>query len=457
VSVDARPFLRSLFDAAVAAVDPARALAGRLPPPPPGRTVVVGAGKAAAAMARAVEREWRGPLGGLIVTRYGHGVPCEHIQVMEAAHPLPDEASHAAAVGALDLVRDLGHDDLVLCLLSGGGSSLWSLPTPDVTLSDKQAVSRLLLRSGATISEINCVRKHISLIKGGRLALAAHPARVVTYMVSDVPGDDPAVIASGPTVPDPTTFADAVAIIERYGITEPSSVVNHLRWGEMAGGEAGERVGASETPKPGDPGFARDEVVMLGTAGVALDAAHGAAKAAGITAIVLGDDLEGEARDLGGGHAALTLALLRGGEHAVRGLREAVERGWARMDVPSAPPAPPFVLLSGGETSVTVTGGGRGGRNLEYLLGLAIALDGAPGVTALAADTDGIDGTEDHAGAFVLPDSLVRARDLGLEPFAALAENDVYPLFATLGDLLVTGPTFTNVNDFRAILVQPES
>jgi hydroxypyruvate reductase len=447
---DPPAFLRALFDAAVAAADPARLLPGRLPPPPAGRTVVVGAGKAAGVMAAAVEREWHGPLEGLVVTRYGHGLPCERVEVVEAAHPVPDAAGRAAAGRILELVRGLSADDLLICLISGGGSALLALPALGVTLEDKRVVSEALLRSGATITEMNCVRKHLSAIKGGRLAAAAHPAHVVTYLISDVPGDDPSVIASGPTVPDPTTFGEALEVLARYGIDGPATVREHLR-----AGVAGE---IEETPKPGDPTFTSDELVVLATAADALEAAAGCARAAGVTPLLLGNDLEGEACDLGGAHAALAIACARGGERALVALREAVVRGSAHLlDPVFFVPQAPLVMLSGGETTVTVRGAGRGGRDTEYLLGLALALDGHPAVSALAADTDGIDGSEDNAGAFVTPDTLMRSREAGVDPLAALAANDAYGLFAALGDLVVTGPTRTNVNDFRAVLILPAS
>jgi hydroxypyruvate reductase len=439
-----RTLLRQLFDAAVAAVDPALLVAGRLPAPPTGRCVVVGAGKAAAAMARAVEENWEGSreqLEGLVVTRYGHGVPCERIEVVEAAHPVPDAAGRAAAGRILELARGLTADDLLLCLISGGGSSLLALPAAGVSLEDKQAVTTALLRSGAAIDEINCVRTHLSAIKGGRLAAAAHPAQVVTCLISDVPGDDPAVVASGPTVPDPTTFADAHAVLARRGVEAPPAIAARFK------------AGADETPKPGDPSFTRDETVVLATARHALDAAAATAHRAGVAALILGDDLDGEARDLGSIHAALATQCACGGERLLLALREAQARGASRLAAPAIPPPRPLVLLSGGETTVTVLGGGRGGRNAEYALGLALALDGHPDVWALAADTDGIDGSEDNAGAFVAPDTLDRARSAGLDPVASLATNDAFGLFAGIGDLLVTGPTLTNVNDFRALLV----
>lgn len=438
MSLESQTFLRSLFDAAVAAADPLLLLPGRLPSPPVGRTVVIGAGKAAARMARAVELERAGPLEGLVVTRYGHGEPCTRIRVAEAAHPLPDAAGQEATVRILQLVQDLTPDDLVICLLSGGGSALLEALPPDITLDDVQAVGRALLRSGAAISEINCVRKHLSLVKGGRLAVAAHPARVVTYVISDVPGDDPSTIASGPTVPDPTTCAEALAVLERYDIAEPAAVLKHLQAGAAASGsevDGGERpapTGAAETPKPGDPAFARDQVVVLATAHAAVDAAARVARAAGVAPIVLGYELEGEAGVLGREHAALALACASG-----QGLAAA-----------------PCVLLSGGETTVTVSGRGRGGRNTEYLLGLALGLQAAPGISAIAADTDGIDGTEDNAGAFLMPETPALARAAGRDAAVAQATNDAYGFFAAAGGLLVTGPTRTNVNDLRAVLVQ---
>jgi hydroxypyruvate reductase len=464
--------LKKLFDTAVAAADPARLLPGRLPPPAAGRTVVVGAGKAAASMAVAFEHEWDGPLEGLVVTRYGHGLPAERLEVVEAAHPVPDATGRAAARRILALASGLSADNLLICLISGGGSALLALPAPGVTLEDKQAVSSALLRSGATIAEMNCVRKHLSAVKGGLLAVAAHPARVVTYLISDVPGDDPSVIASGPTTPDPTTYDDALDVLAHYEIDGPAAVLEHLQRGAAGGGGASAAAGGrrdrpagtpvsatpcpapAETPKPGDPTFNGDELVMLATPADALAAAAGCARAAGVTPFVLGGDLEGEARDLGGAHAALAIACARGGETALVGLREAVARGAAHLADPVFfVPRAPLVLLSGGETTVTVRGSGRGGRDTEYLLGLALALDGHPAVNALAADTDGVDGSEENAGAFVSPDTLRRARQAGVDPLAALVANDAYGLFATVGDLLITGPTRTNVNDFRAILV----
>ena len=411
--------LRDLFDAAVARADPRLAVPRHLPARPEGRTVVIGAGKAAAAMARAVEDHWSGPLEGLVVTRYGHGVACRQVEVVEAAHPVPDAAGRRAAERILAMVGGLGADDLVICLISGGGSALLALPAPGLTLAHKQEVNRLLLRSGADIAQMNCVRKHLSAIKGGRLAAAAAPARVVTLIISDVPGDDPASIASGPTVPDPTSFADARAILARYEIVPPAPVRAHLE------------AGAEETPKPGDARLTRAETVLIARPRDALEAAAARARDAGIEPLILGDAIEGEAREVARDMAGSARRAARHGR----------------------PAAPPCVLLSGGETTVTLRGKGRGGRNAEFLLALALALDGAPGVFALACDTDGIDGTEDNAGALIGPETLVRARAAGLDPEARLADNDGYGFFAALGDLVVTGPTLTNVNDFRAILV----
>ncbi|MGE5466784.1 MAG: glycerate kinase type-2 family protein [Ignavibacteria bacterium] len=423
-----RDFLRRLFDAAIAAVAPA----GCLPPylerlntaPPVGRLVVVGAGKAAAAMAHAVENQWRGDparLSGCVVTRYGHGVPCRRIEVIEAAHPVPDAAGMAAAQRILDAVANLQPVDRVLALLSGGASALLALPAPGLSLADKQSVTRDLLRCGAAIDEINCVRKHLSAIKGGRLALAAQPAPVTTLAISDVPGDDLGVIGSGPTQPDPTTCADALAILDRYGIAAPQAVRARLS------------SDAAETPKPGDAGFARNESHIVAAPNAALAAAAEAARAAGITPLVLGDRIEGEAREAARVLAGIALSCAESG----------------------IPAAAPCVILSGGETTVTVRGRGRGGRNAEFLLALALALRGHPRIHAIACDTDGIDGSEDNAGAVMTADTLARARAAGLDARAMLGDNDAYGFFAALGDLVVTGPTRTNVNDFRAILVEP--
>ena len=427
---EARLLLLELFSAAVAAVSPERVVPAYLPEPPgAGRTVVLGAGKAAAAMAAAVEANWPGSLSGLVVTRYGHAVPLERIEVVEAGHPLPDATGLRAAARMLDMAGGLGANDLALCVFSGGGSALLPSPAPGVDLAAKQDVTRLLLRSGATIAEINCVRTHLSAIKGGRLAVACAPARVVTLVISDVPGDDPAAVASGPTVADVTTFDDALAVLSRYGIDAPAAVLRHLR-----AGARGAPQDPSETPKPGDPRLARAETRLVARAADALSAAAARARAAGLQPIVVGDEIEGEAR-------------LVAAEHARYALRLAAR----------ASGGPRCVVLSGGETTVSVRGTGRGGRNTEYLLALAIGLAGDPRVVALAADTDGIDGTEDNAGATIDPTTLVRASSAGLDPLAALEQNDAYGFFAALGDLVVTGPTRTNVNDFRAILVAPRA
>ena len=411
--------LRELFSTAVAAADPARLVAAALPARPKGRTIVVGAGKAAAAMARAVEEEWHQPLAGLVLTRYGHALPTQRIEVLEAGHPVPDAAGANGAARIAALVRDLHGDDLVLCLFSGGGSALLALPPAGVTLEDLQSVNRALLTCGARIDEINCVRKHLSQLQGGRLAACCAPARVVTLLISDVPADDPAIIASGPTSADPSRCADALRILERYSIEVPERVRTFLE------------SGAAETIKPGDSRLARVEQRVIASPRMALEAAARHARARGATVQILGDDLQGEARELGRAQAKM-----------------------ARQSVAHPPSLPrPLVLLSGGETTVTVRQHGRGGRNTEFLLGAMLELDGLPGVYGLAADTDGIDGTEENAGAHFGPDSLSRARALGLDPHAALHANDAYSVFAALGDLIVTGPTRTNVSDFRALLI----
>jgi hydroxypyruvate reductase len=414
--------LRRMFDAAVASAQPSRCVPPHLPDPRtigPGRLVVIGAGKASAAMARAVEAHWRGPLSGLVVTRYGYAVPCQRIEIVEAAHPVPDAAGLAAAERMSSLVQGLHADDVVLCLVSGGGSSLLPLPAPGLTLAHKQAVNRALLACGATIREMNCVRRHLSGIKGGRLAAACHPARVLTLLMSDVPGDDPVDIASGPTVADATTCADALAIVRRHGIDVPHAVLDVLE------------SGRGESVKPGDPRLARATTRMVATPQMALEAAADVARAAGYAAHILGDALEGEARDVGTVLAGIA--------------RQVAER--------AQPVAPPCVLLSGGETTVTVRGAGRGGRNVECLLSMAIALDGHPRIHALAGDTDGVDGLEEIAGACIAPDTLARAWSQGLRPREALADNDGHGLFQALGDSVITGPTLTNVNDFRAIVI----
>jgi hydroxypyruvate reductase len=418
-----RRLLRAMFDAAVAAAQPENFIPLNLPAPPRGRTIVIGAGKASAAMARAFERHWHRPLEGLVVTRYGYDVPCERIEIVEAAHPVPDEAGHAAARRMLGLVSNLTEDDLVVCLISGGGSALLPLPSAGITLAEKQALNSALLASGATIAEMNCVRRHVSAIKGGRLAAACHPARVVTLLISDVPGDDPIDIASGPTVPDPTTCADALAIIERYGVTVPPSILHVLT------------SGAGESIKPGDPRMARAEAHLVMTPRMALDAAAMVACDDGVAVHVLGDDIEGEARDVGKVMAAIARSVARHG----------------------TPFAGPCILLSGGETTVTVRGDGRGGRNVEFLLALALELKGLAGVHAIACDTDGVDGKEDIAGALTDPTTIERAWSAGMKPLASLANNDAHTFFETLGDSVVTGPTLTNVNDFRAIFIAADT
>lgn len=414
-----RDFLQALFQAAIAAAQPAHCVPPHLPRPPRGRCIVIGAGKASAAMAQAVEVHWPGPLSGLVVTRYGHGVPCRHIEIVEAAHPVPDEAGLLAAQRMLDLVSGLTADDLVLCLISGGGSALLPLPLPGLTLADKQAVSRALLRSGATISEMNCVRRHLSAIKGGRLAAACHPAKVVTLLISDVPGDPPCDIASGPTVGDPTTCEDARAILRRYGLVVPEAVQALLD------------THAAESIKPDDPRLAGCETRIIATPQQSLEAAAAVALAAGVQPHILSDSIEGEALHVGQVLAALARQVARHG----------------------MPFTPPCVLLSGGETTVTVRGEGRGGRNVEFLLSLGVALNGLPGVHALAGDTDGVDGQEEIAGAYLAPDSLQRAWAAGIRPRDSLDRNDAHGFFGALGDAIVTGPTLTNVNDFRAILI----
>jgi glycerate 2-kinase len=420
-----RALLRRLFDAALDASAPAKVVPPHLPPPPRGRTIVVGAGKAAAAMARAVEENWPGDLAGLVVTRYGHAVPCRRVEIVEAAHPVPDAVGEAAARRMLASVGGLSPDDLVLCLVSGGASALLALPAPGITLDDMRAVPRALLRSGATIGEINCVRKHLSAIKGGRLAAAAAPAAVVTLAISDVPGDDPAVIGSGPTVADPTSYAEARAILARYAIDPPQAIAARL---------AAER---DETPKPGDPRLARSRYQLVATPQRALEAAATAARALGLAPVLLSDRIEGEAREVAKVHAAIALQAAAG-----------------RLLVGAQPVTLPAVILSGGETTVTVRGQGQGGRNAEFTLALALALDGHQRIYAIACDSDGIDGTEDNAGALAAPDTIARAGRLGLDLKAHLADNDAYRAFKALDDLVVTGPTLTNVNDFRAILVE---
>jgi hydroxypyruvate reductase len=425
---DPRHLLRALYDRAVQRALPAHNLGPWLPAPPKhGRTLVLGAGKAGGAMAAAFDAMWpaEAALTGLVITRYDHVPPAYRakpgrIEVVQARHPVPDAAGRAAAARIAELTRGLAANDLVIALVSGGASALLSLPAEGMTLEDKQAVNKALLASGAAIDEMNCVRKHLSAIKGGRLAALCAPARVVTLLISDVPGDDPAVIGSGPTVPDPTTCADALRICARYRINLPAAA------------RAGLGSGAFETPKPGSAAFARNEVHVIATPQQSLEAAAALAREHGLAAHILSDEIEGESREVGKVHAALARAVARG----------------------NGPFTPPCVILSGGETTVTVKGpGGRGGRAGEFLLGCAIALQGAAGVHVLAADTDGIDGVEDNAGAIVTPDTLARAAAQGLKPAEYLDRNDAYSFFAALGDLVVPGPTFTNVNDFRALLV----
>jgi hydroxypyruvate reductase len=421
--MSAQSLLRQMFQAAIASAQPARCVPAHLPQASElgsGRLIVVGAGKASAAMARAVEDHWPGPLSGLVVTRYGYAVPCARIEIVEAAHPVPDDAGLLAATRMLEQVQGLAADDLVLCLISGGGSALLPLPAPGLTLEHEQAVNRALLSCGATISEMNCVRRHLSAIKGGRLAAACHPARVLTLLISDVPGDRPIDIASGPTVADPTTCADALAIARRYAIALPAPVREVLE------------NGRGESIKPGDARLARSALRIIAAPQMALEAAAAVARTAGYGAHILSDAIEGEARDVGKVLAAIA--------------RQVADRG--------QPSAAPCVLLSGGETTVTVRGHGRGGRNVEFLLALALALDGHRQIHALAGDTDGVDGQEEIAGAVLAPDSLARAWALGLRPQEHLADNDGHGFFGALGDSVVTGPTLTNVNDFRAILIE---
>lgn len=411
-----RELLRGLFTTALQAVDPMLSVPHHLPPPPRGRTVVVGAGKAAARMALALERAWDGPLSGLVVTRYGHGEPCQRIEVLEAGHPVPDDAGLQAASRILQRVAGLGPDDLVIALISGGGSALLAAPADGITLADKRQVTGALLRSGANIAEMNCVRRHLSSVKGGKLAQACGAAMVWTLVVSDVPGDDARTVASGPTLADGSTAADALAVLRRHGIEPPASVLQVLQ--------------APPVPVYRGPMGERHWRVIA-TAQGALEAAAAAAQAQGLRALILGDALEGEARHVGAALAGIAHQVARHGQ----------------------PAAAPCVLLSGGETTVTVTGRGRGGRNAEYLLGHLIALGEAPGTWSLAADTDGIDGSEANAGAVFGPDTWQRAQALGLNARELLARNDAFSFFEALGDLVVTGPTRTNVNDFRATLV----
>lgn len=418
-----RELLERMFTAAIEAAQPENCLPRHLPAPPEGRVIVLGAGKASAAMAQAVERNWDGEISGLVVTRYGYEVPCKKIEVVGAAHPVPDEAGMEAAGRMMEMTKGLGEKDLVLCLMSGGGSALLPLPMAGLTLAGKQEINKALLASGASIGEMNCVRRHLSAIKGGRLAAACHPARVVTLLVSDVPGDNPADIASGPAVGDATTCADALAILKRYKINVPQAAQEALQ------------NGGAETVKPSDPRLQNASFRLVATPQMALEAAARVAERFGIRCYILGDSLEGEARELGKVMAGISLQVARRRQ----------------------PFTPPCILLSGGETTVTVKGKGRGGRNVEFLLSLAIGLQGHPGIFALAADTDGVDGTEEIAGAFLMPNTLQRTFGLGFMPLETLDANDAHTLFSRLGDNLITGPTRTNVNDFRAILVTSEA
>jgi len=417
---DPKSFLASLFKAAVDAADPVRCLGAFLPEEPKGRTVVIGAGKGAAQLARAFENQWKGPLTGTVVTRYGYAVPCERIEVLEAAHPVPDEAGLAATERLFERVAGLGADDLVVALICGGGSSLLPAPPQGLGLDDEIALNQALLASGAPISAMNAIRKHVSRVKGGRLAAAASPARVVSLVVSDIPGDDPALVASGPTVPDAAGRQDALTAIARYGISLPDAVMAHIA------------DPASEAPRPEDPAFARNETHIVASAALSLDAAATEARRLGVPAVILSDSVEGEARESAHLHAAIA--------------REIARR--------NRPFEAPVVLLSGGETTVTLKGSGKGGRNSEFALSLGLDLDGFTGIHALAADTDGIDGSETNAGAFADGTTVVRLREHGLDAAAMLAANDAWSAFDAVGDLFVTGPTGTNVNDFRAILVE---
>jgi hydroxypyruvate reductase len=416
--LDVERLLQNMFEAAIATAQPSLRVPDFLPKPPRGRTIVIGAGKASAAMARAVEDHWTGRLEGLVVTRYGYAVPCERIEIVEAAHPVPDESGWKAAERMLELVSGLSADDLVICLISGGGSSLLPLPAEGLTLQDKQEINQALLASGATIAEMNCVRRHLSAIKGGRLAAACYPARVVNLIISDVPADATCDIASGPTVPDTTTCSDALAVLRRYEICASPAVIALLE------------SGGTETLKPDDPRLPQIETHLIATPQLALEAAE-QSRAAGIDVHILSDAIEGEARDVGAVMAGIARQVNRRGQ----------------------PFRAPCILLSGGETTVTIRGNGRGGRNVEFLLSLCVALNGEPGVFAIAGDTDGVDGQEEIAGALLRPDTLKRARERGIRPSERLSNNDAHGFFQALGDSVITGPTLTNVNDFRAIFI----
>ncbi|AEV35318.1 hydroxypyruvate reductase [Pseudovibrio sp. FO-BEG1] len=416
---DPKRFLSDLFYAAIESAQPEKCIPNFLPAHPKGRLIVIGAGKASAAMARAVEDNWGGDLSGLVITRYGYNVPCRSIEIIEAAHPVPDQAGLNGAKRMLALVSDLSADDTVLCLISGGGSSLLPLPFDGLSLEDKQSINKELLRCGATISEMNCVRRHLSQIKGGRLAAACHPAKVINLLISDVPGDDPINIASGPTVIDPTTCADALAIVERYKIKLPARALEILE------------TGAGETPDANDPRLVNVETHMIATPQIALEAAAALSEQQGVPTYILGDSIEGEASDVGVVMAGIAKQVAARGQ----------------------PFKAPCLLLSGGETTVTIKGKGRGGRNVEFLLSLAVALDGQKGVYALAGDTDGVDGIEEIAGAYCDPTTLERAWGKEINPRLSLANNDGHGFFEAIGDSIITGPTLTNVNDFRAIFI----
>ena len=411
--------LRKLFDTAVAAANPTLCLPSFLPQSPEGRTLVVGAGKASAVMAQSIESHWNGALSGLVITRYDYGQPCKHINVVEAAHPVPDQIGLNAAKRIMQLVSQLETNDLCIALMSGGASSLLTLPADGLTLADKQQVNRALLRSGATISDMNCIRKHLSAVKGGRLAAQVAPARLVTLLISDVPGDNPDVIGSGPTVPDQTTFEDALRIVKKFNIELPRSVARYLERGEP------------ETPKPGNPIFEGSEVHIIARPAASLEAAAKKAREVGLNVLLLSDSLEGAAHEVAKDHAKLALAVREG----------------------SGPVVPPALIISGGELTVKLLGNGRGGPNSEYMLAMAIALNEADGIHAIACDTDGIDGSEDNAGAIISPSTLRRGIEAGVNPHNHLIDNDSYSFFKALNDLIITGPTYTNVNDFRAILV----
>lgn len=418
--LDPKSFLVSIFNAAVAAADPEKTIRDHLPAKPKGRTIVIGAGKGSAQMAAAFEKVWDGPIDGLVVTRYGYGAKCERIEIIEAAHPVPDAAGLEASRRLLDKVRGLTADDLVVALISGGGSALLPSPAAGLTLADEIAVNEALLASGAPIAAMNTIRKHVSTIKGGRLAAAAHPARVVSLVVSDIPGDNPALVASGPAVPDSGSRADALASIAAYGMTLPAAVMAHIN------------SPAADAPRPDDLRFAGNEVHLIASAGVSLEAAAAEAKRQGIEAVILSDSIEGEAREVGGVHAAIA--------------REVATR--------NRPFAKPVLILSGGETTVTLRAKGKGGRNSEFLLAFAIGIGGLEGIYALAADTDGIDGSENNAGAFADGSTVSRMRAAGVDAKAMLAGNNAWTAFNAVGDLFVPGPTGTNVNDLRAILVR---